>query len=140
MAFKAPGISTSKNCSVEVESGAAMPTTLGLSESGNRNFCLEPGARDSSNFVRSKCSNLADFDRLGEMSFSEFAANTLRDRDLFTPSIEIIQVHELNQSSFTSAFLQSHLQASHNELLEQAAANCVTSRRRLHKADDIYNS
>jgi hypothetical protein len=33
--------------------------------------------------VRSKSSNLADFDRLGEMSFSEFAANTLRDRNLF---------------------------------------------------------
>jgi hypothetical protein len=138
VAFKVPGISTSKNCSVEA--GAAMPTTLALSESGNRNFCLEPGARDSSNFVRSKSSNLADFDRLGEMSFSEFAANTLRDRDLFPPSIKIIQVHELNQSSLTSAFLQSKLQASHNELLEQAAANCVTSRRRLRKADDICNS
>jgi hypothetical protein len=74
------------------------------------------------------------------MSFSEFAANTLRDRDLFTPSIKIIQVHELNQSFLTSAFLQSNLQASHNELLEQAAANCVTSRRRLHKADAICNS
>jgi hypothetical protein len=66
---------------------------------------------------------------------------TLSETAIFsTPSIKIIQVHELNQSSLTSAFLQSNLQASHNELLEQVAANCVISRRRLHKADDICNS